>query len=185
MLDIGFSELMVIGVVALVVLGPERLPRVARTTGHLLGRFQRYVAEVKADINREIELSELKKIQANVEDAARSIETTVKSEIQQAEQELRSVESEFNQAGEQIKKAHSEITQSVSALSAMPHMGMGHAGAEPIQYEAHPVQSDANAATGEHGLTTADEAPSPQLELGFSTPTGPASSFASAPSKPS
>ena len=59
MFDIGFSELMVIAVVALVVLGPERLPKVARTAGHLFGRLQRYVNDVKADINREIELEEL------------------------------------------------------------------------------------------------------------------------------
>src|SRR5262249_15870907 len=56
MFDIGFSELLVIGVVALIVIGPERLPRVARTVGVLAGRLQRYVADVKADINREIEL---------------------------------------------------------------------------------------------------------------------------------
>ena len=56
MFDIGFSELLVIGVVALIVIGPERLPRVARTIGHLMGRMQRYVADVKADIDREVEL---------------------------------------------------------------------------------------------------------------------------------
>ena len=61
MFDIGFSELLVIGLVALIVIGPEKLPRVARTLGHLMGRLQRYVADVKADINREIELEELKK----------------------------------------------------------------------------------------------------------------------------
>ena len=78
MLDIGFGELIVIAVVALVVIGPERLPRVARTAGHLLGRFQRYVSDVKADINREIELSELKNIKSSVEDAARSIDNVLK-----------------------------------------------------------------------------------------------------------
>ncbi|MSQ49955.1 MAG: twin-arginine translocase subunit TatB, partial [Betaproteobacteria bacterium] len=66
MFDIGFSELMVIGLVALIVIGPERLPRVARTLGHLAGRLQRYVADIKADINREVELDELRKIQDSV-----------------------------------------------------------------------------------------------------------------------
>jgi sec-independent protein translocase protein TatB len=61
MFDIGFSELVVIGVVALVVVGPERLPKVARTAGHMLGRFQRYASSVKADISREMELDELRK----------------------------------------------------------------------------------------------------------------------------
>ena len=67
MFDIGFSELVVIGVVALVVLGPERLPKVARTAGHLFGRLQRYVANVKADLNREMELSELSKVKQEVQ----------------------------------------------------------------------------------------------------------------------
>ncbi len=64
MFDIGFSEIMVIAVVALVVLGPEKLPKTARTLGHLFGRLQRYVSDVKADINRELELDELRKLQS-------------------------------------------------------------------------------------------------------------------------
>ncbi|MDR1423902.1 MAG: Sec-independent protein translocase protein TatB [Azoarcus sp.] len=63
MFDLGFSELVVIAVVLLVVVGPERLPKVARTAGHLLGRLQRYVAGVKADIQREMQIDELKKLQ--------------------------------------------------------------------------------------------------------------------------
>ena len=78
MFDIGFSEMVVIAVVALIVLGPEKLPKVARTAGHLLGRLQRYVNDVKSDINREMQLEELKKLQAQVED--RSEEHT--SELQ-------------------------------------------------------------------------------------------------------
>ena len=93
MLGIDFWEFVVIGVVALVVLGPERLPRLARTAGHLLGRFQRYVADVKAEINREMELTELKKMQSSVEDAARSIENTVRSEMHDAQKEFRQVSS--------------------------------------------------------------------------------------------
>ena len=77
MFDIGFSELLVIAVVALIVIGPERLPKVARTLGHLFGRMQRYVNDVKADITREMELDELRKLQSSVEDAARSIQDSV------------------------------------------------------------------------------------------------------------
>jgi Tat protein translocase TatB subunit len=62
MFDIAFSEIALIAVVALVVIGPERLPKVARTLGHMFGRLQRYVNDVKADINREIELDELRHI---------------------------------------------------------------------------------------------------------------------------
>lgn len=79
MFDIGFSELVVIAIVALIVIGPERLPKVARTMGHLFGRMQRYVNDVKADISREMELDELKKMQASMEDAARSMRDSVDS----------------------------------------------------------------------------------------------------------
>ena len=88
MFDIGFSELLVIGIVALIVIGPERLPRVARTIGHLMGRMQRYVADVKADIDREIELDELRKMRDSVQQAATNIETSVQSELNKAETDL-------------------------------------------------------------------------------------------------
>ena len=91
MFDIGFSELLIIALVALVVIGPERLPRVARTAGHLLGRLQRYVGDVKSDINREMQLDELKKMQQQVEDSARSLESSVT-------QEFTSMESTLNQS---------------------------------------------------------------------------------------
>ncbi|MCE2949502.1 MAG: Sec-independent protein translocase protein TatB [bacterium] len=76
MLDLGFSEMMLIAVVALVVLGPERLPKVARTVGHLVGRMQRYVADVKSDITREMELEELRKFRQTVEDTASSMQSS-------------------------------------------------------------------------------------------------------------
>ena len=88
MFDIGFSELLVIGLVALIVIGPERLPRVARTIGHLAGRLQRYVADVKADINREIELDELRKMRDSMQQAAADIETTVHSELSRTADDL-------------------------------------------------------------------------------------------------
>ncbi len=88
MFDIGFSELMVIGLVALIVIGPERLPRVARTLGHLAGRLQRYVADVKADINREVELDELRKMKDSVQEAASGVESSVQSELNKTESEL-------------------------------------------------------------------------------------------------
>jgi len=91
MFDIGFSELMVIAVVALVVLGPERLPRVARTMGHLLGRLQRYVSDVKSDISREIQLDELRKLQTQLQESAKKAEETVREEMVKTESQLRSV----------------------------------------------------------------------------------------------
>jgi sec-independent protein translocase protein TatB len=88
MIDFGFDKIALIGAVALIVIGPEKLPRVARTVGHLLGKAQRYVADVKAEVNRSIELEELKKMKTDLEDAARNVEQSV-------QQEIRSTSSEF------------------------------------------------------------------------------------------
>ena len=93
MLDISFSEIAVIGAVALVVLGPERLPKVARTAGHLFGRLQRYVSGVKADIAREMEASELSKIKQEVQDAAKEFEKTVQQHAGDVEAEAKLIES--------------------------------------------------------------------------------------------
>lgn len=94
MFDISFTELLVIGVVALIVIGPERLPKVARTIGHLVGRAQRYVGDVKSDIQREIELDELRKLKEQMQDAAQS----VKSSIQNTETALRQPLEAFEQS---------------------------------------------------------------------------------------
>jgi sec-independent protein translocase protein TatB len=88
MFDIGFSELLVIGIVALVVIGPEKLPRLARTLGHLAGRLQRYVSDVKSDISREMELEDLKKMRDSLQQTASSFETSVKSELNKTESDL-------------------------------------------------------------------------------------------------
>ncbi len=88
MIDFGFDKIALIGAVALIVIGPEKLPRVARTVGALVGKAQRYVADVKAEVNRSIELDELKKMKTEFEDAARNVERTVSSEIQQTTRDL-------------------------------------------------------------------------------------------------
>jgi sec-independent protein translocase protein TatB len=84
MFDFGFDKLALIGAVALIVIGPEKLPKVARTVGHLFGKAQRYVADVKSEVNRSIELDELKKMKTQFEDAARGVEDTVRSEVNAA-----------------------------------------------------------------------------------------------------
>jgi sec-independent protein translocase protein TatB len=91
MFDIGFSELILIALVALIVIGPEKLPRVARTAGALLGRLQRYVSDVKSDIQREMQIEDLKRLQQQVEESARSLEVSV-------DKELREVETSLNKA---------------------------------------------------------------------------------------
>ena len=88
MFDIGFSELLVIGLVALIVIGPEKLPRMARTVGHLAGRLQRYVSDVKSDISREIELEDLKKMRDSMEQAASEMQSSVQAELTKTESDL-------------------------------------------------------------------------------------------------
>ncbi len=88
MFDIGFSELMVIAVVALIVIGPEKLPKVARTVGHLFGRMQRYVNDVKSDISREMALDDLRKLQSSIQETARSVEQSVNEEVSSAQNEM-------------------------------------------------------------------------------------------------
>ena len=103
MFDIGFSEILVIAVVALIVIGPERLPGVARTLGHLLGRMQRYVNDVKADIAREMEMEELRKLKSNVEDAARSMEQAVNREVSDAQSELNRAQEALTREAEAMR----------------------------------------------------------------------------------
>ncbi|MBI5335906.1 MAG: Sec-independent protein translocase subunit TatB [Burkholderiales bacterium] len=85
MIDIGFSKLLILGGIALVVIGPERLPRVARMAGTLLGRAQRYVADVKAEVNRSIELEELSKVKRQFDAAAQDVHQSIVGAAQEAE----------------------------------------------------------------------------------------------------
>lgn len=99
MFDISFTELMVIGVIALIVIGPERLPKVARTVGHLLGRAQRYVNDVKSDIRREVELDELRNLRNEMQDAARSFENSIHREVDEVRAGVSGVAESVAQAG--------------------------------------------------------------------------------------
>ena len=90
MIDFGFDKIALIGAVALIVIGPEKLPRVARTVGHMLGKAQRYVADVKAEVSRSIELDELKKMKTEFEGAARDVEQSVQREMNAATSDLKS-----------------------------------------------------------------------------------------------
>lgn len=111
MFDVSFSELMVIAVVALVVIGPERLPRVARTTGHLLGRLQRYVNNVKADINREMHIEDLKRFEQQVKSQIGDIHTSVNEEVSRVEASVT--------AGTPLASAAAPATEGVSPIDAV------------------------------------------------------------------
>ena len=128
MFDIGISELMVIGVVALVVIGPERLPKVARTLGHIFGRLQRYVTQVKSDINREMELAELGKVKTEFESAARSFQTDMESKATEAERELRDAQAEIERgldANAPAAAAEPVVVPTEAPASASPQLELG------------------------------------------------------------
>jgi sec-independent protein translocase protein TatB len=146
MFDVGFSELIVIALVALIVIGPERLPRVARTVGALLGRAQRYVNDVKADIQREVDFEELKNLKSTFEDAAKSVEQSV----QQVEQEMNATAESLNQS---VSSAVADKTEGAATEPAA---------AVPAAAEPAPDEPAAAAAA--------------QMDLGLEPPRQPASS---------
>jgi sec-independent protein translocase protein TatB len=120
MFDIGFSEIVVIGVVALVVIGPERLPKTARTLGHLFGRLQRYVSDVKADISREMELDELRKLQREMQGAAREFEQTVTTAAHDVRTGVQNVERELNDAAATPSTGLAPSSQSTGTSTLPP-----------------------------------------------------------------
>lgn len=132
MFDIGFSELLLIGLVALIVIGPERLPRVARTIGHLMGRLQRYVADVKSDIHREMEFEELRKMRDSVQEAATNIESSVQSELNKAETEL-------NRAAESAATTEVSPAQEAGTAQISPAQEAAPASGERQEATAAPV----------------------------------------------
>jgi sec-independent protein translocase protein TatB len=105
MIDFGFDKIALIGAVALIVIGPEKLPRVARTVGTLMGKARRYVADVKAEVSRSIELEELQKMKSQFEDAARDVEQTVHREVNDAHRAF----------GDQVNDLNASLTNDDSA----------------------------------------------------------------------
>ena len=125
MFDVAFSEMVLVAVVALIVIGPERLPKAARTIGHLIGRMNRYVNDVKADINREMEVDELRKFKEEFQDAAQSIEQTIHKEFESAEGELANVEASLSQKNgsvpsQELTQNYSVSDQGVSGSDGIP-----------------------------------------------------------------
>ncbi|NBT34153.1 MAG: twin-arginine translocase subunit TatB [Betaproteobacteria bacterium] len=121
MLDIGFSELLLTGAVALVVVGPKRLPVLTRTVGTLMGRAQRYVAEVKSDIQRQMELEELKKVQESVKGLGESIESSVNDVKKEVDSFSGSVSTAFT---EDMSEVDVYDTRFGTYISAQPRSWM-------------------------------------------------------------
>ena len=103
MFNFGLSEIMVIAVVGLIVIGPERLPKVAKTVGHLFGRMQRYASQVKAEIDREVQLDELKNLQKTMKEAADEIEADVSSQFNFIQSEIDEADKELSDSVENAK----------------------------------------------------------------------------------
>jgi sec-independent protein translocase protein TatB len=127
MFDIGFSELVVIGVVALIVIGPERLPKVARTAGHLYGRMQRYVSAVKSDISREIQLDEIRRAGQSFKDSVESASSSVERQATVVDDYLR------NEIG--------NVKQAVTATAANQEEAAVAEPARQVETEPSPQQS--------------------------------------------
>lgn len=123
MFDIGFTELMIIGVVGLVVIGPERLPRVARTAGHLLGRLQRYVGDVKSDIQREMQLEDLKKLQQDVAEQARDLENNIRSQANDLKKDMDDTAGQLNDTVNELTTdaaGERKVAQGAAETTAQP-----------------------------------------------------------------
>jgi sec-independent protein translocase protein TatB len=129
MIDIGLSKMALIGAVALIVIGPEKLPRVARTVGTLLGKAQRYVSDVKAEVNRSMELDELKKMKDTVENAARDVHNSIQTSASEFEKDW----------AEATDTASSALNEQTTVVPAYKHPGKNwrlKRGAVPQWYKA-------------------------------------------------
>jgi sec-independent protein translocase protein TatB len=126
MFDVGFSEMLVIAIVALVVIGPERLPKVARTAGLLFGRLQRYVATVKSDISREMEMSELNKVKTEFQQAASDIKQSVN-------EQTRAIETEVQSATQALHHHDNPLAKPVAPEATTPQMELGLDSSSPAK----------------------------------------------------
>lgn len=126
MFDVGFSEMLVIAIVALVVIGPERLPKVARTAGLLFGRLQRYVATVKSDISREMELSELNKVKTEFQQAASEVKQSVT-------EQSRAIEAEVQSATQALRAHDNPLANPVAPEVHAPQMELGLDSPPPVK----------------------------------------------------
>lgn len=161
MFDFGFSELMLVALVALIVVGPERLPKVARTAGHLLGRLQRYVSDVKSDITREMQLEDLKKLQKQVEEQARDLETSVRSQMSK-------VEGDIGKTAAGLEKdlaIGQHNTSPVRPASGAPNGALAHDSVPPMPDTSGKSLDGAGAGVAQGAADTGGSGP--QLELGL------------------
>lgn len=138
MFELSFGKMMIIAVVALIVLGPEKLPKVARTIGHLLGRARTYANTVKQDIDREMQMDELRKLQQQAQEAARSFETAVSDAGRSVEQEASSMQNSMNAS---LARAESAALGNAATTTTPPVIGTDNVIAPPALPVAEPQVS--------------------------------------------
>ncbi|HYN55402.1 MAG TPA: Sec-independent protein translocase protein TatB [Methylotenera sp.] len=125
MFDVSFSELMVIAVIALIVIGPEKLPKVARTLGALTGRMQRYVAQVKEEVNREVRFEELQQLQQEIQETVTKTEATLQRKADGLTRELdfqdvNDQEANFQEVSNESKQVTKEVTSEFNLDDGQP-----------------------------------------------------------------
>ncbi|NYT76131.1 twin-arginine translocase subunit TatB [Alcaligenaceae bacterium] len=184
MFDISFSELMLIGLIALIVIGPERLPKVARTVGHLLGRAQRYVGDVKSDIQREMDLDELDNLKGQMEEAAKSVKSSMenardslKEPLKEAEQALGEASASLESVVDHVKARTEDNAASQTAANDAPSDTTATPAIAPTSTDSlpeRPVQSPVTAGPA------AQDAPQPDNDTlplpGINNPVSPTKS---------
>jgi sec-independent protein translocase protein TatB len=164
MFDFSFGELAVIAVVALVVLGPEKLPKVARTAGHLLGRARAYANQVKSDIDREVQMDELRKLQQQAQEAARSFESSVNEVGRSVEVEAAKIESSASTTTPEpttpanSSPGSSAVADEIAALESSIAEQAVSQNKTPIPFAQHsPAIAEAEAAATEAKRKLADD----------------------------
>lgn len=170
MFDIGFSELLVIGLVALVVIGPERLPKVARSAGQWLGKLNRYVSQVKQDIDRDIKLEELRKMQQDMKDTAQKYEIMAGDAVRRTQEDVletaENIQSMVTDTTGQVEAAagqeSGQISRVMQAMSATDG-GLAMREYEKIKAEATATGNDTLPATDGPLPTQVDAKPSIEM----------------------
>jgi sec-independent protein translocase protein TatB len=151
MFDVSFSELILIGVIALIVIGPERLPKVARTIGHLVGRAQRYVNDVKSDIQREMDLDELTNLKGQMEEAANTVKNSIHDATTSLRKPIDEAQDAINDAAKSLKEAEPKSPPSTAEADApadtQRELGLP-APAEPTPASAPPDDTASRVKTG-------------------------------------
>lgn len=181
MFDFSFAELATIGVVALVVIGPERLPKVARTVGHLMGRAQRYVNDVKSDIQREIELEEFRKLKQGMDDAAGELRTSLQETQNTIHNAGQALQTELDDAMAETKK-HIVDPNAALAAEAAPEAATLEIAA-PALASATAVQETASVEPAVLAPAL-EQAHSAQAELPLAESVPTAAALSESPAKP-